>query len=103
MTHLKTIEDNLKKDDRVLLNNLNSDSLKQFVSKFTFLLSTLPPFIIVLLISLLQWKLLYAFIIIALYHILLYWVIEAKFNLLIHFAQKTKDFILPYIQKLQNL
>lgn len=103
MTHLKAIEDNLKKDDRVLLNNVNTDSLKQFVSKFTFLLSTLPPFITVLLISLLQWKLLYAFIIIALYHILLYWVIEAKFNLLIHFAQKTKDFILPYIQKLQNL
>lgn len=103
MTHIKAIEDNLTKDDKVLLNNLNTDSLKQFVSKFTFLLSTLPPFIIVLLISLLQWKLLYAFIVIALYHILLYWAIETKFHFLIHFAQKTKNFILPYIQKLQNL
>lgn len=103
MTHLKEIEDNLAKDDQVLLNNFNPDSLKHFVSKFIFLLSTLPPFMTVSLISLLQWKLLYAFIIITLYYIALYWVIETKFNLLIQCAQKTKNFILPYIQKIQNL
>lgn len=98
MTHLKEIEANLTKDDQVLLNNFNPDSLKQFVSKFIFLLSTLPPIITVLLISLFQWKLLYAFIIIILYYIALYWVIEIKFNLLIQLAQKTKNLILPYIK-----
>lgn len=103
MTHLKEIEANLMKDDQVLLHNFNTDSLKHFVSKFIFLLSTLPPFITVLLISLLQWKLIYAFIVITLYYIVLYWVIETKFNLLIQCAQKTKNLILPYIQQFKNL
>lgn len=103
MTHLKDIEENLMKDDQVLLNNFNTDSLKHFVSKFVFLLSTLPPFIFVLIISVLQLKLIYAFIVIILYYIVLYWIIESKFNTLIQFAQQTKNFILPYIQKLQIL
>lgn len=103
MTNLKAIEENLEKDEQHVINKLKVDtsSFKQLISKFTFLFSTIPPIIILILVHLLQWKLLYAFILIIIYNIVFYWIIETKFAYIVHFAQRTKEIILPYFQKLQ--
>lgn len=100
MTNLETIAENLNKEDQALFSTLsfNSDSFKQFISKFTFILSTLPPLIIVLVVYLLQWKIIYACLIIFIYQIAFYWCIETKFNYIIHLSQRAKELILPYFQ-----
>lgn len=100
MTNLETIAENLNKEDQALFStlNFNSDSFKQFISKFTFILSTLPPLIIVLVVYLLQWKIIYACLIIFIYQIAFYWCIETKFTYIIHLSQRVKELILPYFQ-----
>lgn len=104
MTNLETLADNLNKEDQALYStlNFNSDSFKQFISKFTFLLSTLPPLIIVLLVYLLQWKIIYAVLIILIYQIAFYWCIETKFSYIIHLSQRAKEIILPYFKNLTS-
>lgn len=104
MTNLETIAENLNKEDQALFStlNFNSESFKQFISKFTFLLSTVPPLIIVLFVYFLQWKIIYACIIIFVYQIAFYWCIETKFNYIIHLSQRAKELILPYFQSLTS-
>lgn len=104
---MKSIEDlakKIEKEDQASYHNLQGDPthLKQFLSKFTFLLSTLPPILIVIVVYLLQWKLLYAFLIILAYHIAFYWCLETKFAYIIQFSQRAKQFLLPYFQKLHK-
>ena len=100
MTNLKIIEENLEQEDENLKEKFfESFSFKQFVSKFTFLISTIPPVIIILIVFLLQWKIIYAVILILFYQLTFYWFIETKFPQVIQFAQKAKSLILPYFQK----
>lgn len=104
MTNLEKIAENLNKEDLASFSsrNFNADSFKQFLSKFTFLLSTIPPLIIILIVYLLQWKIIYACIMIFLYQMVFYWCIETKFSYIIHLSQRAKELILPYFQSLKS-
>lgn len=102
MAKLADIEHNLSKDD-TLTYTKPTNSLKAVVSKFTFILTTLPPFIIIMLTLVLSLKLIYAFIFIIIYLIILYWLLETKFTSILYYAEKIKNIITPYIQKLTSV
>lgn len=97
---MKDLDEKLEEDEKVFINLLNNESsFKRFISKFTFLISTVPPLIMIIITFLLQTKIIYAFILIFIYYITVYWLIETKFKYIINFAQKTKQLILPYFQR----
>lgn len=101
MSNLKAIENKLELDDRALLSN-TTDSLKHFISKFTFSISTIPQFIILIIAFIFQLKVIYIIILIFIYNVGLYFVILKNFDQIIYFAQQTKQLVLPYFQKVTN-
>lgn len=105
MHNLKVIEENLVKEDQIIQNNnVTTDitSFKQYLSKFTLFMSTIPPLVITVIISFLTGKLIYSLIIIVIYISILYWLIETKFHFISHIAHKTKELIVPYIKRLSS-
>lgn len=96
---LQVVDQNLRKEEKIL-SNINSGIQwlgKQGISKITLIIALTPPTLYSLFIYLFKINFAYILVFIFIYFVLLYWLLETKFDLVLEYIKKFKTFTSKYV------